>query len=160
MSAILSNRCYMTGCKNNRILREKKTSMRMFLFPSNKNIAKVWLAICKCQPYECPYHGQAVCKDHFRSEHIINNASGRISLKPNAIPTANIPNICYSLVAEYYKKIFDNEDVDSDVLSVNVEYDCERLTCLDPERAITIHKVRKNLRSNTISEPNQPVREK
>lgn len=129
-TSIQRSRCYMSGCKNNRICKEKGTSIPMFLFPSDLNLAKFWLGICNHQPYECPYHGQTVCKDHFRMENLsagnFSDSEG-IVLKPNVIPTAQIPNICYSMILEYLRQKKNCGKLDPK--EIGVDFSCAKQDC-------------------------------
>uniref|UniRef100_A0A336K4J3 CSON000960 protein n=1 Tax=Culicoides sonorensis TaxID=179676 RepID=A0A336K4J3_CULSO len=127
-NSILSSKCYMSGCKNNRLCREKKTKIHMFLFPSNKNLAKFWLGICNHQPYECPYHGQTVCKDHFREVDLENDSDNSVlRLKLNVIPTANIPNICHSMLREFMKQLASGKELVPK--EIGVDFRCHKSNC-------------------------------
>lgn len=122
--------CYMSGCKNNRLCKNTSSTMQMFLFPTNINLAKFWLGICNRQPYQCPYHGFAVCKDHFRVDNLesgsLSDESG-IVLKPNVIPTAKIPNICYSMILEYLKQMKVGNELDPK--KIGVDFSCDKKDC-------------------------------
>ncbi|XP_063708668.1 uncharacterized protein LOC134837229 [Culicoides brevitarsis] len=130
LTSVLRSRCYMSGCKNNRICREKQTTMAMFLFPSDLNLAKFWLGICNHHPFECPYHGQTICKDHFQVENLesgsLTDLEG-IVLKPNVIPTAKIPNIAYPKVMEYLKQQKEGKSLDA--TPIGVEFTCLKTFC-------------------------------
>lgn len=127
--SFMGSKCYMVGCKNNRLCKQTSTLFPMFRFPKDPNLAKFWLGICNHQPYECPYHGQAVCKDHFRQENLL---SGNLSdntmevkiIKPNVIPTANIPNICYSMIMEYLRQKKAGKTLDPK--AIGVDFTCQK----------------------------------
>lgn len=125
LAGICSNRCYMSGCRNNRLIKYK--GIPMFPFPkSNLSLAKFWLGICNRQPYECPFHGQAVCTDHFRQEDVLTDETGML-LKPNVVPTAKIPNICYSILLEYLKQTKNGGTLDAN--KIGVDFSCAQ-NCL------------------------------
>lgn len=152
-TSITGNRCYMSGCKNNRICKDKCKSMPMFLFPTDRHLAKFWLGICNHQPYECPYHGQAVCKDHFRMENVaegsLSDDSG-IVLRPNVIPTKNIPNICYSMILAYLKQ--KRTGVALEPKEIGVDFSCNKQDCAArPKPSVRIRVYRKQPSTSTSS---------
>ena len=91
--------CSVATCTSSTGGRSKKNGVSMFRFPKDKAIQAIWVHKCARQDFFSIQTG-AICSEHFTEadydpSYLVKRAlvsGARPSLKPDAIPSKNLPS--------------------------------------------------------------------